>query len=93
MSVVLSEKKLHKIARIDQVVNDYFQQHPAMKEVAAKELMPNFIAQGVFFKDQKRGAAIRDLLRRLNSDGKLHLLRYCKVVRKEVNKNWYFVRP
>lgn len=92
MSVILSEKKLHKIARIDQTVHDYFTQHPAKKEVPARELMPLFIANGVFFKNERRGMAIRNLLNRLHTADKLHLLSQCNVVRSEENRHWYFVR-
>ena len=62
---MLSEKKIHKIGRIDQVVRDYFDAHPAQKEVTAKDLMALFIKKGIFKKDDCEGKPIRDLLRGL----------------------------
>ncbi len=90
---MLSEKKIHKIGRIDQIVRDYFDAHPSQKEVAAKDLMALFIKKGIFKKDNKEGKPIRDLLRELDAVNKLHLLRYIKVDRKIVNRNWYFSKP
>ncbi len=90
---MLSEKKIHKIGRIDQIVRDYFDAHPSQKEVAAKDLMALFIKKGIFKKDNKEGKPISDLLRELDAVNKLHLLRYIKVDRKMVNRNWYFSKP
>ena len=90
---MLSEKKIHRIGRIDQIVRDYFDAHPSQKEVAAKDLMSLFIKKGIFKKDNKAGKPIRDLLRELDGVKKLHLLRYIKVDRKIVNRNWYFSKP
>jgi hypothetical protein len=90
---MLSEKKIHKIGRIDQIVRDYFDTHPSRKEVPAKDLMTLFIKKGIFKKDNKEGKPIRDLLRELDGINKLHLLRYIKVDRKIVNRNWYFSKP
>ncbi len=90
---MLSEKKIHKIGRIDQIVRDYFDAHPSQNEVAAKDLMALFIKKGIFKKDNKEGKPIRDLLRELDAVNKLHLLRYIKVDRKTVNRNWYFSKP
>jgi hypothetical protein len=86
-----SEKKLHKIGRIDQVVRDYFESNPSIPEIPAKNLMYKFVEKGVFFKEA-RGLPIRNLLRQLDATGKLHLIKHCKVVRHTVNRNWYFVR-
>jgi hypothetical protein len=88
----LSEKKLHKIGRIDQIVRDYFADRPTEKEVSAKNLMPLFIEKGIFEKDNRAGLPIRSLLRQLDAAGKLNLLKHAFVVRKEINRNWYFVR-
>ena len=90
---MFSEKKIHRIGRIDQIVRDYFDENPSSKEIAAKDLMPLFIKKGVFKKDNKEGKPIRDLLRELDEAGKLHLLRYIKVDRKVINRNWYFSKP
>jgi len=89
--MTLSEKKLHKIGRIDQVVRDYFQAHPGPHEVLAQKLMPLFIEKGIFFKNHRNGLPIRSLLRLLDQENMLSLLTHAQVVRHEVNRNWYFV--
>ena len=90
---MLSEKKIHRIGRIDQIVRDYFEENPSLKEIAAKDLMPLFIKKGVFLKNHHDGFPIRNLLRELDATNKLHLLRHVKVERKVVNRNWYFSKP
>lgn len=88
---MLTENTIHKAGRIDQIVRDYFKNNPSVKEVAAKDLMPLFVDKGVFNKDYSRpGLPIRNLLRQLDAENKLSLLNHCKVVRHEVNRNWYF---
>jgi hypothetical protein len=86
----LSEKKIHKIGRIDQIVCDYFQTHPDQKEVPAKRLMPLFIEKGIFFKNHRDGLPIRSLLRHLDKENMLPLLKHVQVVRHAANRNWYF---
>jgi hypothetical protein len=88
--IALSDKKLHKIGRIDQIVLDYFQAHPQETEILAKALMPVFIEKGIFFKNHRNGLAIRALLRALDRENKLSLLKHVDVVHSTVNKNWYF---
>lgn len=90
MTSIFSEKKLHKIGRIDQVVRDYFEMHPSLSEIPAKELMVTFIEKGIFLKDHRNGFPIRQLLRELDGAGKLHLIKHTRVVRKDKNRNWYF---
>lgn len=93
MSVqVFTEKKLHKIGRIDQIVRDYFEKNKSVSEVLAKDLMKEFIGKGIFLKDYKNGLPIRKLLRDLDAAGKLSLIKNIKVIRKDVNRNWYFAR-
>ncbi len=89
--IVLSKKKLHKIGRIDQIVRDYFQEYPDIKEVLAKKLMSLFIEKGIFFKNHRDGLPIHSLLRHLDQENKLALLKHVRVVRHAVNRNWYFV--
>jgi hypothetical protein len=88
--LTLSEKRIHKIGRIDQIVRDYFLAHPDQKEVLAKNLMPLFIDKSVFFKDHRGGLPIRTLLRQLDRENKLSLLKHVRVARHSVNRNWYF---
>jgi hypothetical protein len=90
---MLSEKKIHRIGRIDQVVRDYFEAHPSQKEIAAKDLMPIFITKGIFVKDHRDGLPIMNLLRELDREKKLYLLKYAKLDRKNIYRNWYFAKP
>ncbi len=88
---MLTEKTIHKVGRIDQIVRDYFNSNPSVKEVAAMDLMKLFVDKGIFKKDYSRpGLPIRNLLRQLDAENKLSLLMHCKVVRHAVNRNWYF---
>lgn len=90
---MLSENTIHKVGRIDQVVRDYFKTHSDLAEVAAKDLMSLFVEKEIFNKDYSRpGLPIRNLLRKLDKENMLHLLKHCKVVRNTVNRNWYFTR-
>jgi hypothetical protein len=86
-----SEKQLHKIGRIDQVIRDWFAVHADETEVQAKSLMPLFFEKGIFLTNNRDGLPIRSLLRQLDKEGKLHLLKHAHVVRNAVNRNWYFV--
>ncbi|HMG67270.1 MAG TPA: hypothetical protein VK588_06270 [Chitinophagaceae bacterium] len=88
----LSEKKVHKTGRIDQVVRDYFEKNKSISEILAKDLMPLFIEKGIFLKDQKKGLPIRQLLRDLDAAGKLSMLKLVQVVRKDAIRNWYFAK-
>ena len=88
--LTFSEKRIHKIGRIDQIVRDYFAAHPDQKEVLAKDLMPLFVEKTIFFKDQRGGLPIRTLHRQLDQENKLSLLKHVRVVRHAVNRNWYF---
>lgn len=92
MPGAFSVKKLHKIGRIDQCVRDYFEKNGSLHEIPAKDLMPLFIQKGIFLKDDRKGFPIRELLRELHDADKLDLLKHSKVVRKDVNRNWYFVK-
>lgn len=92
MPVGLSEKKIHKIGRIDQIVRDFFEDHSSVTEIPAKDLMKQFIDKGIFLKNHRDGLPIRSLLRELDKENKLHLLKHIKVFRNTVNRNWYFAR-
>lgn len=87
---MLSENKIHRIGRIDQIVRDYFLANPSRKEIPAKDLMPLFIQKDVFKMNHRDGLPIRNVLRELDSNNKLHLLKHVKVARKLKNRGWYF---
>ena len=90
---MLSEHKIHRIGRIDQIVRDYFDAHPSLTEIPAKDLMPLFIEKGVFTIAHRNDLPIREILRELDSTNKLHLLKHVKVARKLKNRGWYFFNP
>lgn len=83
---------MHRAGRIDQVVRDYFDSHPSVSEIPAKDLMPLFIEKGIFLKDHRNGLPIRQLLRELDAAEQLYLMEPVKVIRRSVNRNWYFVK-
>lgn len=90
MTSIFSEKKLHKIGQIDQIVRNYFVDHPLLTEVYAKDLMYKFIGKGIFFKNYSNGLPIRQLLNQLDEANKLHMFKHIRVMRNEINRNWYF---
>jgi hypothetical protein len=90
---MLSEKKIHRIGRIDQIVRDYFAAHPSLIEIPAKDLMPLFIEKGVFATNHRKDLPIREILREMDTNNKLHLLKHVKVARKLKNRGWYFYNP
>ena len=85
----MTEQTIQKVGRIDQIVRDYFLTSDS-KEVLAKDLMPLFIEKEIFIKDLREGLPIRNILRMLDKENKLHLLKHVTVVRNTINRNWYF---
>lgn len=92
MAAVLSEKKLHRIGRLDQIIKDFFEENKHIQEIPAKDLMPLFINKGIFLQDHRNGFPIRILLNELDRENHLHLFKHVKVFRHAVNRNWYFQR-
>ena len=92
MVTILSDKKLHKIGRINQIIREYFESNPSISEIEAKELMPVFIDRGIFYKNHCDGTPICNLLRGLDKESKLFLLKHVKVTKIQVNRKWYFTR-
>ena len=90
---MLSENKIHRIGRIDQIVRDYFLANPSLKEIPAKDLMPLFIEKDIFKNNHRNDLPIREVLRELDSNNKLHLLKHVKVARKLKNRGWFFYNP
>ncbi|WP_290798186.1 hypothetical protein [Flavihumibacter sp. UBA7668] len=81
---------MDKHFRINQVLERYFQQHPKSGRIMAKDLMPTFIREGVFSKDDQNGLPIRNVLRELDKKKQLHKIPYVIADRKAVNTNWFF---
>ena len=71
---------------------NYFEENISITEILAKDLMPLFIKKGIFNKDHRNGLPIRNLLRELDCENKLSLLKNIKVIRNKVNRNWYFIK-
>ncbi|MES2418299.1 MAG: hypothetical protein V4541_08930 [Bacteroidota bacterium] len=83
---------MEKITLISQVVKTYFDQNPLVLIIPAKDLMPHFIAAGIFAKDQKNGLSIRNILRNQDNTNQLHQFPFVITERKAVNTNWFFSR-
>lgn len=89
-TVPFSEKKLKRIARINEVVHLYFATHPDLQQVAATHLMPLFIRKGIFLNNPANGLPIRVLLRELCTTNRLNLLPAAAVV--ILQRSYFFVR-
>ena len=83
----MTDKKVHLVGRIDQIVRDFFAKNKSVNEIMAKDLMDLFIKKGVFKTDHRNGLSIRNLLRELDAENKLSLLKHLKPSRKEINTN------
>lgn len=79
------------IDKINTVIQAYFEQNTTIIMVKAKDLMPHFIAAGIFKKDEKHGLPIRNFLRDLDRELQLQCIPYVFADRKDKNVNWYFV--
>ncbi len=82
---------MQKTLRIKRVVDIYFERTNSTK-VEAKELMQDFIANGIFDHNNKDGSPIRDFLRKLDDEKHLHLLPQAFFEQKAINKNWFFIK-
>jgi hypothetical protein len=80
-----------EIDNINSVIEAYFIKNMTITIIPAKELMPEFIAAGVFNKDVKNGKPIRDVLRELSKTNQLQLIPYVHAEQKEQNTYWYFI--
>jgi len=80
------------IAKINQVIKEYFEKNPLTDTIPAKDLMPQFIRAGIFAKDHRNGLPIRNVLRELDRANALHLILCVRAERKKMNTNWFFDR-
>ncbi len=87
-----TEEKEEMIAAINQVLKEYFNRHPEVNEIVAKEMMPIFMENGIFNNNPSDGLPIRKLLRELDEDDELYRIPYVYPERKEKNTYWYFCR-
>ena len=81
-----------KIASINEVIADYFKNNPSVEWIPIKKLMPELIAAGVFFKDEKRGLPLRLVLRTLDKDNALDKIPLLYAERRGIDTYWYFVK-
>ena len=86
----LSEKKLKKIARINETVAAYFSSHPDIDRIRATLMMPLFIRKGIFLNDTENGLPVRVILRELYKNNQLHLLPDTMVLIEK--RSYYFYR-
>lgn len=80
------------IANFNIVIQKYFENNSFVNTIRAKNMMPFFIDEGIFTKDEKEGLPIRKLLRKLDKVSTLHLIPSVRPERKKVNTNWFFDR-
>ena len=59
------------IVSINEVITTYLKDNPEVKWVPVKKLMPEFIAVGIFRKDEKKGLPIRKVLNALDKAKRL----------------------
>jgi hypothetical protein len=88
----LTKDEIQKALRIKRVVSEYFETSNQSK-IPAKELMDLFIEKGIFNSNNQDGLPIRDFLRRLDENRQLKLIPQIFFEQKDVNKNWYFLKP
>jgi len=80
------------IDKINAAIAQYFEQNPEATRVPAKDLMPSFIAAGIFKKDHRKGYPIREVLRELDFSKRLHEIPTATPERNEKDTYWYFER-
>jgi len=83
---------MNKITHINQVIKEYFELNKSLNKIPAKDLMPWFIRDGIFPKDEKNGLPIRKILRQLDAKKQLSDIPFVLAERKAQNTNWFFVR-
>ena len=89
-ATTLSEKKIKKVTRINEVVKEYFRSHPEINIIPATNLMPIFIRKGIFLKDTENGLPVRVILRELYKSEKLDLLKDTFVIIEK--RSYYFYK-
>lgn len=80
------------IAKINDVIGNYFAQHPDKEWIPVKSIMPDLVKAGVFNKDVKKGMPFRKVLLALNSAGELDKIPFVHAEKKEESIYWYLVR-
>ena len=89
--MALTNQDIQKALKIKKVVNEYFERTNLTK-IEAKELMPDFIAKGIFVSNNQDGLPIRSFLRKLDDEKYLKLIPQTFFEQKDQNKNWFFIK-
>jgi len=80
------------IAKINEVIAQYFEGNTNIDWIPAKKIMPELIKAGIFNKDEKKGLPIRKVFRKLDKEEALHIIPSVHVERRSENVYWYLVR-
>ena len=83
-------EKQELIKAINNVLRDYFADKTNPRIVPALEFMGLFVDKGIFNKDYRNGLPIRNILRKLHSEGRLHAIPYARRELKQKNIYWTF---
>ena len=89
--MAMSNTEIQKAFKIKRTVVEYFETNTVTK-IRAKDLMPDFVAKGIFDADDKDGLPIRDFLRKLAKEKYLSLIPQALLEQKEQNKIWFFMK-
>lgn len=82
---------ISKINQINKVIETFFKANPSIDKIAAKELMPDFIKEGIFTSNHRDGLPLRELLRELDRENRLKLIPALHAERKTKNTYWFFI--
>ncbi len=77
------------IIKMGYVIEAYLKKEQ-LQNAKPKDLMPILIENGFFTKDHRNGLPLRNILRTLDKENKLHLLPQVTPERKETNTFWFF---
>lgn len=80
------------IAKINEVIAEYFKTTSKEDWVPAKKLMPDLIKAEVFIKDEKNGMPLRRVFRELEKENALAKIPSLHAERSGENTYWYLVR-
>ena len=80
-----------EIENINRVLEAYFTKNNNTTIIPVKELMPEFIAAGIFTKDVKNGKPIRDVLKQLQKENTLDQIPYVHAMQNGDDTYWYFI--
>ncbi len=81
------------IAKINEVITQYFDANASVDWIPVKTIMPALIEAGVFNKDIKKGQPIRKTLRELDKESNLDKIPTAHAERRLDSIYWYLVRP